>query len=287
MHMPIANEMFHDWAYPCNKAQSFWTAAGCFYFSTLIKPNAKAASWRFRKVLKQPRKWSELCLQLHPEHVVRGCIFGLSANMFPIFEHGVAQATLEAAGEVRQIQAGAIISHKKLCEEHFNDALCAMVSREHARPATSGQSLIQWCTRFLSKSNDDQDLLRFYTCVDGSQWSNGEWGGWWNMRGPHIDEDKVQSYCDQLLSTEWHADEKIRFKASELCYRRILSLRQEAAPWPLLDMPSAELGLSFETEVPQGEAPEELALTPNTEYLESDSVHRMRVQVPESGADSA
>jgi hypothetical protein len=266
LHMPIANESAQDWAYPCDKAQSFWTAAGCFYFASLVAPRTKADSWRFRKVLRQPKKWSELCLQLQPEHVVRGCIFGLSANMFPIFEHAVAEATLETAGELRQIQGGAIISHKKLCEGHFSDALCAMASREHARPAPSGQSLIQWCTRFLTNSSDEQDLLRFYTCVDGSQWSNGEWGGLFRA---HIDEDNVHSYCDQLLSTEWHADEKIRSMASELCYRRnMFSLRkEEAVPWSSLDMPSAELSLSFETEVPQGEAPEELPLTPNIEYL--------------------
>jgi hypothetical protein len=271
LHMPIANEFVQNWAYPCDKAQSFWTAAGCFYFSTLMTPRAKADRWRFRKVLKQPKKWSELCLQLHPEHVVRGCIFGLSASMFPIFEHAVAEATLQAAGEVRQMRSDAIISRSKLCDEHLNSALCAMGSREHARSAPAGQSLIQWCTRFLNRSNDDRDLLRFYTCVDGSQWSNGE-VSWWNIRGPHIDQDKVHSYCDQLLSSEWHADADVRSKASELCSRRILSMRQEPVPWPLLDMPSTELGLSFETEAQQGEAPEELALTSNIKYLEPESL---------------
>eukprot|EP00931_Biecheleriopsis_adriatica_P067865 TRINITY_DN4192_c0_g1_i1.p1 TRINITY_DN4192_c0_g1~~TRINITY_DN4192_c0_g1_i1.p1 ORF type:complete len:1019 (+),score=200.52 TRINITY_DN4192_c0_g1_i1:55-3111(+) len=286
MHMAIANEHVQDWAYPCDKAQSFWTAAGCFYFSTLIMPNAKADSWRYRKVLKQPKRWSELCLQLHPEHVVRGCIFGLSANMFPLFEHAVAEATLEAAGEDGLGQRGAIMSRKKLCDGHFNDVLCAMVPREHAKAAPAGQSIIQWCSRFMTSGNEDKDLLRFYTCVDGSQWSNGEWGGWWNLRGPHIDEESSRSYCNQLLSSEWHADEKIRSKASELCFRRILSLRQLAAPWPSLDMPSTELGLVFETQPPQGEASEELALPQEIDYLEPDSAKRLHMSMPLTDSES-
>jgi len=159
------------------------------------------------------------------------------------------------------------------------------VSREDARPAAGGQSLVQWCARFLNQSDADQDLLRFYTCVDASQWSNGEWGGWWNLRGPHIDEDDVRSYCNQLRSTEWHADENVRSKASDLCFHRILSLRQIAAPWPLLDVPSREVGLVFETEKPEGEAPEELALPQNIFYLEPDSVQKLHMQSPETGAE--
>eukprot|EP00931_Biecheleriopsis_adriatica_P067866 TRINITY_DN4192_c0_g1_i3.p1 TRINITY_DN4192_c0_g1~~TRINITY_DN4192_c0_g1_i3.p1 ORF type:complete len:1014 (+),score=190.27 TRINITY_DN4192_c0_g1_i3:55-3096(+) len=286
MHMPLANEYVQEWAYPCNKAKTFWTAAGCFYFSMLIMPNAKADSWRYRKVLKQPKAWSELCLQLHPEHVVRGCIFGLSANMFPVFEHAVAEATLEAAREGSHLPSDTIMSRKKLCDEHFNDVLCAMESREHAKPAHGGQSLIQWCTRFLGNASENQDILRFYTCVDGSQWSNGEWGGWWNIRGPHVDEAKAESYCNQLLSQEWHADVEIRSKASALCFHRILSLRQLAAPWPLLDMPSTEIGLAFETEAPQGEAPEELALPQDISYLEPDSAQRLRMRMPETDMES-
>merc|ERR1712061_775178 len=123
------------------------------------------------------------------------------------------------------------------------------------------------------------------TCVDGSKWSNGEWGGLFRA---HIDEDNVHSYCDQLLSTEWHADEKIRSMASELCYRRIMfSLRkEEAAPWSSLDMPSAELSLSFETEVPQGKLLRSSRLPPTLSTWESDRLRRMRVQVLEIEVES-
>jgi hypothetical protein len=241
-HMPVANESTYNWAYPCDKASSFLTAAACFSFVMGTVQVDMHGTWRHRKVLTQPHAWSALCLGLSHEHVVRGCLFGLSRTMFLLFENGVAEASLGVAGESSVYYSDVMSTQEEICNEYMvgNKVLCAMVSREQPHATSSGQALVQWCSRFVANSSGDftdRDLLRFYTCMEGSQWGN--------TFSNNVD---LTNHCDQLMGIDWQANATVRSAAHSLCTRTVmLSARRPAVPWPDLKTPSEELGLQLES----------------------------------------
>merc|ERR1712048_168643 len=241
-HVSVANESTHDWSYPCDKASSFLTSASCFGFVMGIVQLDNYGTWRHRKVLTQPRAWSELCLGLSPEHVVRGCIMGLSRAMFLLFENAVAEASLRYTGETSTDYSDVMTTQEELCNSEMigNKVLCAMVSRERPHATSSGQALVQWCSRFVARDPSDftaRDLLRLYSCIQGAEWGN-----------TFSNQVDLTNHCDQLMSTEWGANVTVRSNAHSLCMRTVmLSALRPPVPWPALKTPSEELALSLES----------------------------------------
>lgn len=165
----------------------------------------------------------------------------LSRNMFRLFENGVAEASLEIAGESSASYSDMLFTREELCN-HDNKALCAMVSRERPHATSNGQALVQWCTRFVANPSGEfteRDRLRFYSCIEGSEWVN-----------EFSNHDDLVIHCGQLMDTDWHANLTVRSVATDLCVRTVMmSARRSAVPWPAVKTPSEELALSLESKI--------------------------------------
>merc|ERR1712014_183965 len=128
-------------------------------------------------------------------------------------------------GEGSASYSDVMSTREEVCDFYGNKVSCAMASRERPHATSSGQALVQWCSRFVASPFDDSNetqLLRFYSCVVGSEWVN-----------PFSTDDDLGSHCSQLNSTDWHANVTVRSIASDLCVRTVkASDRRLAVPWP-------------------------------------------------------
>jgi len=158
--------------------------------------------------------------------------------MFLLFENGVAEASLEVAGESSASYSDVMSTKEELC---LNKVLCALDSRERPHASSSGQAIVQWCSRFIANTSSDlteSNIMRFYSCIMGSEWRN--------IFSNDVD---LESHCGQLMSTDWQANVTVRSTAASLCIRTVkASVGRSDVRWPDFVTPTEQLALSLETQ---------------------------------------
>jgi len=202
--------------------------------------------WRAKQLQALPRWW-EACSSLEDDLQERGCIWGLTGNLFPFFEGAVTapdpvqlvkgrpskKDCLSAVGEQERDE-----ENSKLLQETDDVTLpvddpsvyCDVIFASNPPTKMTGTGLIDFCSRFGAPWEDRRDQLKFLSCVSGSMQVKGAVLSFLDV----ITMDDVGSFCDQLVEVPWTSSAGLRHEARGYCMaalRELQHLRGTEESW--------------------------------------------------------
>jgi len=221
--MALLPDHARTWYQPCDRVAGALSGA-CFLtlFNWMGHGNQ---DWRVAQLRAMPRWWNA-CRSIKSDVHRRGCVYGLSANIYMFWEATVAAPGAEQLANdkpSREACLNSVETERK--GEHNQRSKNASVAVDDpavycnlifaSRPPTrlTATPFLDYCSKFGAPWEDRRDQLEFLACVSGGMFNPV--GGY--VMFDLVTMDAVRSFCDQFVDVAWTPDADLRHEARHHC----------------------------------------------------------------------
>jgi len=228
-----SNGMFHGVieAYNSNGTKHFSYPCDTFYPDTLfcwsflwMMPNQfNYQPWRVQAMYSAPRWFASMCLEMSMrEHNRFGCIYGLSAVYFPLYDHAVIAHNFSQLSDGVPQASTCVQVPSFVLLTGYTPILCDLLFTKMRPSRFSLHTLVDWCEQFVHpeppRNLSFLEQKRWLACVYGSSsWTTTVVFERFNL-SPTIGSQ----LCAQLLNVPWQLNNSFRQQANRLCNKAIM-----------------------------------------------------------------